>query len=415
LSYYASTLLPIPSPCGLAISSVTGDGKNLYALQPDRKTVYKLDECGRIICVFKTTRRYTSIHYCGDGRFYAVNDCTKNIIYILNKCFAEVGISRIEFPDGCNNACRNTPCGTANGINIGPSGSCGDAGCIIAAATKTDSYAVTPGGRIISALGSAGQNFYYTAIAENNGILYEGLESRYGNSTYVRATLLTTGQSKLQQLPFGYRVRSFFCHGGRFYAFVTQNSYHAYVAAVCTYIYSGVLGGEIIALPDVSGSESCCEESCNFGTNSKCTCGAVASCGACGVSSNQTEMCNNAVSGESTENTDCDVDELCRLFNCIKKLCSGNSCNQCGSNTCGCGTQNGCGNVNGGQCCPDGTLNCTCFPTCECDNTDVGGITCLPLPPCPPCEPCVPCEPCSSQQPTRCCGDGNLKISLGGK
>lgn len=405
--------MSIPSPCGLAITSVTSDNNYLYALQPDRKTVYKLDVCGRIICVFKLTRRFSGIHYCG-GRFYAVSN-SGSPIYILNKCFSEIGSFSTELPADNNCALLCGSNAVRGGLFIGPSGTCVDTDCILTVATCTALYIITPSGRIISRSGFAGNRLYYTAVAENNGILYEGLESRTSEQNFVRATLISTGQSKLQRLPYGYRVRSFFCYGGRFYAFITKNSYHAYVAAVCTYIYDDMLGGEIIALPDTSASDSCCEESCNFGKHSKCTCGSTcASCSQCsGISSNQTEMCDNAVSGESTDTTDCDITELCRIFNCIKKLCGNvGGCNSCGNcncnNTAGCTS---CGNTTG-ACCPNGTLNCTCFPQCDCDDSDIGGIGCLPLPPCPPtCIPCPPCETCAESACVKGC-DGNLKLSV---
>jgi len=379
-----NTLMSIPSPCGLSISSVTSDGQYLYALQPDRRTVYKLDVCARVICVFKTTRKFLSIYYCG-GRFYAVAESERTRIYLLSPCFNEQGYIEISFPQNitqtcCQGAFCNSP--STELIFIGPVGNCNDSDCMLAVANLAYSYIASDRGRIISQLSNAGQNLYYTAIAENSGILYEGLESTVSSQTFIRATLLSTGQTKVQRLPFGYRVRGFFCYGGVLYAFITKNGFHAYVAAICTFVSSGILGGEILSLGESPNDTSCCEESCNFGPcNSKCNC-TSAGCTSCsGVSSNQTEMCNNAVSGDSTENTDCNIDELCRIFNCIKNLCENSNCKN-NNTVSGCNTN--------GNCCETGNLNCTCFSQCCCSDNAVSGDNCLPLPVCPP---FVPCEP----------------------
>ncbi|MBR5527642.1 MAG: hypothetical protein IKV97_01470 [Clostridia bacterium] len=408
LNSHASALMSIPAPCGLAITSVTSDDKYLYALQPDRKTVYKLDVCGRIICVFKVSRKLSGLHYCS-GRFYATSQ-NSNTIYIFSKCFSETGAFIPNVPDDLRCAALCAGGGIQGGLFIGPAGNCNNSDCLLSFATCSASYFLTPSGRTLSEAGTSGNRLYYTAVAENNGVLYEGLESATSEQTFVRATLLSSGQSKLQRLPFGYRVRSFFCYGGRFYAFVTKNSYHAYVAAVCTYIYDGVLGGEIIALPDDSFAESCCEESCSCGKHSKCNCASAgSSCSSCGgVSSNNSTICGNSVSGESTDTARCDINELCRIFSCIKKLCASNSVGGCG--TYGNNSCNGVGGIQGGACCPDGTLSCTCYPLCECDDSETGGIGCLPLPECPPfCVPCEPCEPCRASSVK--CSDGTLKVS----
>ncbi len=410
--------MTIPSPCGLAITSVTSDNQYLYALQPDRKTVYKLDVCGRIICVFKLTRKYTSVYYCG-GRFYATTSCNPERIYILNKCFNETGYTDIEFPcePVCADSCTKS-CGcTENTLFVGPAGDCSNTcRCMLSVANSKNSYLADRNGRLFKSLSAAGKNKKYTAIGENDGILFEGLESTSTSSTFIRATLLSSGQTKLMRLPFGYKVKGFFCYGGRLYAFITKNSFHAYVAAICVYLSDGILCGEILSLPDSSDSESCFDESCGC---TRCN-GSSCSSNTCGcVSSNQSDFCDNLVSGDSTDTDDCDVEELCRLFNCIKKLCknNSNSCQNCGS--CSCqndnNCQNGCGNTCGCTscgntcgCCDGGTLSCTCFPQCSCTESDADSDNCLPLPVCPD---NVCCPRCTQTQSTACpCGD--LKISF---
>lgn len=447
MNRHNSSLMTLPSPCGLALSSVTSDNEFIYALQPDRRTVYKMDACGEILCVFKLQRKYTAIHYCvyGNGRFFATADGERFRIYILSKCFREIGYIEPDISDsgmnsGCGCGCggggrsvagdgAGSGCGCGGNLGlrttlfIGPAGDCSgrDNDCVLAVANLSASFAVSPSGRVLSRLGSAGRNQYYTAIAENGGILYEGLESRLSPQTFVRATLLSTGQTKVQRLPFGYRVRSFFCYGGRLYAFITKNSYHAYIAAVCTFVSGDVLGGEIIGLPESPYDNNCCEESCNFGKHSVCVCGS--GCG--GVSTNQTEMCDNAVSGDTTES--CDVDELCRLYNCLKILCKDKKHDGCscgGGCSCGCGGNHGgcgCGHhdkggVMGeyetsydGGCCENGTLSCNCYRKCRCTENDVDSENCLPLPPCPPGICCNPCNPGS--QNVRC-SDNNLKVTF---
>lgn len=400
--------MTIPSPCGLSVTSVTSDNMYLYALQPDRKTVYKLDVCGRIICVFKVSRRYDSIYSCGNGRFYATAYGERNRIYILSRCFNETGYIEPETQNTNScicNSCGNSSCANAvNTLFIGPSGSCTDtSSCMLTVADLYNSYIVSSAGRTIAHIGSAGRNLYYTAIGENNGILYEGLESRVSSQTFVRATVLDSGQTKVQRLPFGYRVRSFFCYGGRLYAYITKNSFHGYVAAICTFLCNGTLCGDIIGLPDSPYDTNCCEESCNFGACSSCGCGTT-SC-SCGVSSNQTEMCSNNVAGESTDTSEtCSIDELCRIYNCIRALCKDRGeCGVCGTGTGGCGNSctggcSGCvsGSTAGASGCCDGNLSCKCYPTCNCsENGGVGSENCLPLPPCEFNNPC--CEPCEEQ------------------
>lgn len=379
MNVQGSSFLALPSPCGLAISSVTSDGEFLFALQPDRKTVYKLDVCGRIICVFKLSRRYTGLHYCPQGRFFATAENCAGI-YILNKCFAQVGFVEPNFSAcPCGGNCGVQACAARQeNVFVGPSGDCGTASCLLTVANKTNAYASDAGGRLIANIANAGRNNEYTAIAENNGIVYEGLESTKSAQTYIRATQLSTGYAKVQRLPYGYKVRSFFCYGGYLYAFFTKNSFHAYLAPICTFIANGTLCGEILPLPDNPFEGDCTDESCGLGGNS------ASCCTGCGVSSNNSALCpESSVSGDSTEN-DCDVQELCKLFNCIKRLCKntscGNVCGDCGGN-CGCKNCVSGDNTAGGCC--NGNLNCTCFPTCACTETDVGGESCLPLPPCP--------------------------------
>ncbi len=373
------SMMIIPAPCGLAISSVTSDGQYLYALQPDRKSVYKLDRCGRIICVFNTGKKYTSISAYANGRYYAVAEGERYKIYILNSCFHEIGA--IE-PDvsSCSCFCGVTfgTCGARNNaLFVGPHGSCREFGTsgTLTFANTDESFSLSMSGSVSSRLGSAGRNLNYTAIGENRGILFEGLESTVSSQTFIRATLLSTGATKVKRLPFGYKVRSFFCFCGRLYAFVTKNSYHGYVLPVCVFESCGMLCGEIIGLDESPYETSCCEESCNFGRRSCCTCGSGGA--SCSVSSIGSEnYCDTQVSGDSTDNCECDVNELCRLFNCLKKLCKDNNCS-CG---CGCGNNVG-GSVSGTPCC-DGTLSCQSFPKCCCceNDTDIGGIgSCLPL------------------------------------
>jgi hypothetical protein len=241
---------------------------------------------------------------------------------------------------------------------------------MLAVANLYSSFITTNRGRIISQLSSAGRNLYYTAIAENSGVLYEGLESLTSSQTFVRATLLSTGQTKVQRLPFGYKVRGFFCHNGILYAFITKNGFHAYIAAVNTYVSSGMLMGEIIDLCESPYETSCCDESCSFGScKSRCNC-TGASCSSCGVSSNQTEMCDNAVSGDSTDNPECNIDELCRIYNCIKDLCKNSNC------TGNCSTL---GTNTNGTCCDSQNFNCSCYPQCCC-NDNICPENCMPLP-----------------------------------
>ena len=406
--------MTIPSPCGLAITSVTSDNQYLYALAPDRKTVYKLDTCGRIICVFKLTQKYNRIHYCG-GRFYATVSGETTRIYVLNGCFTETEYISPDFPceptctDNCSN--RGCRCPGIRELFIGPSGNCNEGTCMLVIATPQNSYVANSNGKILSSLSYAGRNKNYTAVAENNGILFEGLESTTSNSSYIRATLLATGQTKLQRLPCGYKVKGFFCYDRRLYAFITKNAFHAYVAAICVFVSSGVLCGEILSLPEDADCENCFDESCG------CRCEST-SCGC--VSSNQSDFCDSAVSGDSTDGgaCDCDVDELCRLFNCIKKLCKNrpSSC-ACGScvNGCGCGYGNsqGCGcacgdNTANGGCCNGGTLSCTSFPQCNCNDSDADSDNCLPMPVCPD-NACFP--GCARPQSTVCSCD-DLKVSF---
>ncbi len=427
LNVQGASFLTIPSPCGLAISSVTSDGEFLYALQPDRKTVYKLDVCGRIICIFKLSRRYTSLHYCSNGRFYATSENEPNRIYILNRCFAETGFIEPDFSaSNCSCNCTSqSVCGnTRRLLFIGPAGDCNDTNCMLTVATATTAYAADQNGRLLANLSSAGRNNSYTAIAENGGILFEGLESTSSPQTYIRATLLSTGQTKVQRLPYGYRIRSFFCYGGYLYVFFTKNSFRGFVAPICLFVSNGVLCGEIIALPESPYDSDCADESCNCTCLCKCT-----ACDSSHVSSNQTGMCSDSsVSGDSTTD-DCNIDELCKLFNCIKKLCKTNcssnnagcacgcSCNNgCyggGSNGCVNGCTNGCGNscvsgCNTGNCCCSGNLNCSCFPQCTCADSDIGGDSCLPLPACPQNPCCEPCPPCDNSAAT----NGNLRVSF---
>lgn len=388
-----NSFLPIPSPCGLPITSVTSDNTYLYALQPDRKTIYKLDACGRIICVFKTSRKYISIHYNPTGMFFAVAEGEKYKLYILNKCFEETGSVETNLPSNncslsqnASSGCRSG-CGCAsNRLFVGPFGCSTPEGFM----TVSDLYtaaSVNPAGRTVSVLGEAGRNLYYTAAAQKDGILYEGLESRISPQTYIRATLLSNGMTKVQRLPYGVRVQSFFCYGGVVYAFITKNSYHAYVAAICTFVNNGYLCGEILAIPESPYEDNCCEQSCAVGgCHSKCTCS-----GGCGCTSVSTNNCDTDVSGSQTEN-DCDVDELCRIFNCLKRLCKKHpgGCS-CGGNNCGCG---GCANNDSAGC--DGTLNCTCYPRCKCEAGGSAGETCLPLPGCGFINNC--CPPCEDEQ-----------------
>lgn len=402
LTSNTNSFLPIPSPCGLPITSVTSDNTYLYALQPDRKTIYKMDACARIICVFKTKRKYISIHYNPNGMFFAVAEGEKYKLYILNNCFEETGSIETNLPcNSCNSGtgsgCRSG-CGcVSNRLFVGPFG-CSTPDGLMTVADLYTAASVNPSGRTVSVLGEAGRNLYYTAAAQKDGILYEGLESRISSQTYIRATLLSNGMTKVQRLPYGIRVQSFFCYGGVVYAFITKNSYHAYIAAICVFENNGYLCGEILAIPESPYEDSCCEQSCALGgCHSKCTCSGGSTCSC--VSTNN---CNTDVGGAETENDDCDVEELCRIFNCLKRLCSKHNCS-CGNGNCGnCGNCGGCGGNHTGCCgnCTDndqqgcnGNLDCTCYPRCRCNPTQSGGATCLPLPGCnynnnccPPCE-----------------------------
>lgn len=431
------SLMTIPAPAGLAVTSVTSDNEFLYAWQPDRKTVYKLDACGRILCIFKLTRRYITIHYCGNRRFYATADGERRRIFILNSCFKEIGSVEPDFEERCRDSgsCRRIE----NQLFVGGAGDCCERDCMLTAATLTDCYAMTPNGRLVSKLSSAGRNLFYTAVFENNGILYEGLECRSSSFSCVRATLLSTGDVRTQRLPFGFRVRSFFCYDGRLYVYLTKNSFHGYVAAVCTFPNNGVIAGDIIDLPENSCEcMTCCEESCGMlDHHGSCSCGGTGvTC--CSVSTNQTEMCNNPVGGESLK--DCDIDELCRLYHCLKLLCRGKrpQGGSCGCSSCGGGHHHGgcsCGGhghrpphgclpetfetAYDGPCCEGGTLTCTCYPHCQCEeNGDVESGNCLPLPcpdryPCPPCPPCPPCDNGKNRHSESYsdCSAGHLKVN----
>lgn len=372
-----ASMMQIPSPCGLAVTSVTGDGTYLYALQPDRKTVYKMDVCGRILCSIRLAKKYTALFRCGN-RIFAAAEGERTRIFVLNRCFAETGSFEPDFPRDAVRTAPDAGIGFETTLFFGPSGSCETVrqDTMFSLATLSESFTATADGRLMGRLGTAGRNRFYTAIAENDGIVYEGLESTFSPQTYIRATLRTSGASKVQRLPYGWRVRSFFCDHGRLYAFLTKNSYHGYIAAVCTYAQKDALFGEILNLPDSPyDTEGCCEESCagsRFGArHSACGCGA--SCGN-SVSTNQTELCGGtAVSGDSTGTDECDVDELCRLYGCLKRLC-GNGSSVAGeaSGNAGC---SGCG-----------TLACTCtqYPNCRCDDVEADREegSCLPLPPC---------------------------------
>ena len=378
LNVNTASYLTLPSPCGLAISSVTSDGEFLYALQPDRKTIYKLDVCGRIVCTFTLSRKYISIHFCS-GKFYALaeGDCKR--VYILNKCLREISSASPDFSTPCT-SCRTSSCCSTASATLGPAGECTSTSCMITIAKNGTAYVADGNIRIIATLASA-NNGTYTAIAENNGVLFEAIQKNDGCGDVVRATLLSDGQSKVQRLPNGIKIRSFFCYGGYLYAFFTKNSFHGFIAPICTFIANGNLCGEIVPVPDDDSSLSCALQSC--GNTCGCTCSTCAST----VSSNQTEMCSGVVSGDSTDSNDCDVTELCRLFDCIKRLCKNNGCagNSCSCGSCGC---NSC--VSGGSSgCANGNLSCSCYPKCDCDCSggDVGGDSCLPLPPCPQ-SPC---------------------------
>lgn len=369
-------LLTLPTPCGIALSSVTSDGRHLYALQPDKRVVYKLDSCARIICTYKICRRFTGITYC-DGLFYAVCDGDSNRIYTLNSCFREIG----SFTPSLFSP-YNLPLGITQGsLNIGPYGSCENRCCSsLAVASLTDAFSVNGEGTVISRLSSSGRNLYYTAIAVNDGIVLEGLESRSSSQTYVRAFDPCDGSSRTVRLPQGYRLRSFLCFDGRPYAFITKNGFHGYIAAVCVSKRANEICGSIIELPGNVDGE-CCEESCNvrnlFGRSGSCSCGSV-SCSGCttcsGASSNQSQ-----VQSEATQNTECDIDELCRIYNCIRNLCQqygtqgvcGCSCGSCGCNNSNC------------TCCTNGCGKQECYPQCQCDEGAVSPENCLPLPSCP--------------------------------
>ena len=415
MNVQGASFLTIPSPCGLAISSVTSDGEFLYALQPDRKTVYKLDVCGRIICTFSLSRKYTSIHYCSNGRFYAAAENTPDRIYILNKCFVETGFIEPDFSSSNCNCSALSTCsceGASKKLITGPAGDCNDTNCMLTIATAATAYAADQNGRLLAPLSSSGRSNSYTSIAENSGILFEGLESTSSSQTCIRATLLSTGQTKIQRLPYGYRIRSFFCYGGHLYVFFTKNSFHGYIAPVCIFVSGSVLCGEILSVPENSCDDSCAAESCSC--NSSCNCTV---CNSSQVSSNQTQMCTNtAVSGDSTQD-DCNVDELCKLFNCIKKLCKNNCGTSVGGYTCGCSGCTSCGNSCGNSCvsgcstgngCCSGNLNCSCYPKCTCTDSDADADSCLPLPPCPPNQCCEPCPPCENQNTTT----ENLRVTF---
>lgn len=437
----SSSLMTVPAPCGLAVTSVTGDNEYLYAWQPDRKTVYKMDACGRILCIFKLSRRYSTLHYCGNRRFYAPVEGERRRIYVLNSCFKEIGSIEPDFDvrDPNPNSCRRVE----HRVFVGGAGDCRDNNCMLTAATLTDCYAITPSGRILDKLSTAGRGSFYTAVCENNGILYEATECGSSRSNCVRATLLSTGDTKTQRLPYGFKVRSFFCFNGYLYAYITKNSYHGYIAAVCTFPNNGYIVGDILDLPE-DGCEcgSCAEDSCR-GMGS-CSCGV--SCTS--VSTVQTELCDNPVSGDSTEK-DCDVDELCRLYHCLKKLCRngrpsfgcgnggacGGSCSSCGGS---CGGSGGCGHHRPGHrpppsgdnvfefdaeydgaCCSEGTLSCSCYRRCRCNENEADDDnTCLPLP-CPDRYPCAPCPPCNESGNTgsggagsvRPCGTENVRVN----
>lgn len=389
-----ASYLTLPTPCGLAISSVTSDGEYLYAVQPDRNTVYKLDVCGRIICVFKLSRKYICIHYCS-GKFYATTKEDTRKIYILNKCFREISTVSPEFSCSCNqcnscNSCASTRNNrTSEYIITGPSGDCTTLDCMLTIVKSGNVYAADSRARPIAIIRSCVTSGSYTAVSENNGVLYEAIEKNDGCGDIVRATLLSDGQSKVMRLPFGFKIRSFFCYGGYLYAFFTKNSFHGFIAPICTFIVGGNLCGEIISLPDSEDGLNCFNESCGTSCSDSCS-----SCNCSNVSSNQTEMCSS-VSGDSTDADDCDIRELCRLFDCIKKLCKNNTCagscnggcNCCGSN---CGSCVSGDSVGGCGC--GGNLSCHCYPECDCPESEVGGDSCLPLPPCP-INPCAtPCD-----------------------
>lgn len=376
-------LLSLPTPCGIALSSVTSDGRYLFALQPDKRVVYKLDSCARIICTYKICRRFTGITYC-DGLFYAVCDGDSNRIYTLNSCFREIGsfVPSLFSP-------YNLPLGVSQStLSIGPYGSC-EGGCCssLAVASLTDAFSVNGEGSVISRLSSSGRNLYYTAIAVNNGIVLEGLESRSSSQTFVRAFDPCDGSSRTVRLPQGYRLRSFLCFDGRPYAFITKNGFHGYIAAVCVSKNGSEICGSIIELPGNVDGE-CCEESCNvrnlFGRNGGCSCGSV-SCSACeGASSNQSQ-----VQSETTGNAECDIDELCRIYNCIKNLCQQyDSQGVCGCSTGNCSCNSNCNNncnCNNSTCtcCTNGCGKQECYPQCPCDEGEVSPENCLPLPSCP--------------------------------
>lgn len=431
-STVSSRFMTVPAPCGLAVTSVTGDGEYLYALQPDRKTVYKLDVCGRILCTFKIARRYLSLHYCGNRRFYATAEREGRRIYVLSNCFREIGAIEPPFDDRTENgaSCRRA----APQLFVGGAGDCGDNDCMLTAATRNDCYAVTPNGRIVERLSSAGRERTYTAVCENNGILYEALESRTTALSCVRATLLANGENKVKHLPYGYRVRSFFCHGGYLYVYFTKNGYHGYIAAVCTFASNGTLAGDLFDLPDDGGcdGEDCRWESCRGFSDS---CGS----GSYGVTSLQTDLCDNAVGGDSTETgngngSDCDSEELCRLYRCLKKMCRPNRPPMTGGGCGGsCGGNGSCGGSCGnrpyppfgndfdndfevdydGGCCENGTLSCSRYPRCRCNENDVSGDSesCLPLP-CPDVFPCPPARhtTAATENAVPCSTDG-LKVS----
>ena len=434
----SSSLMTVPTPCGLAVTSVTSDNEFLYAWQPDRRTVYKMDACGRILCVFKLSRRYSTLHYCANRRFYATADGERRKIYVLNSCFKEIGSIEPDFDerDPVTDSCRRAE----YQLFVGGAGDCRDPNCMLTAATLTDCYAVTPNGRILDKLSNTARGSRYTAVCENNGILYEATECSVNRSNCVRATLLSTGDTKTQRLPFGFKIRSFFCYNGYLYAYLTKNSYHGYIAAVCTFPNNGYIAGDILDLPEDSCECTSCEEETCRGFSCSCSSG-------CSVTSVQTELCDNPISGDSTEK-DCDVDELCRLYHCLKKLCgsgranfgcgiggigTGGSCggSSCGGSCGGCGHHRpgGCGNHRpprdnvfefeaeyDGACCSEGTLSCSCYPRCRCNENDADDDTntCLPLP-CPERYPCPPCSNTESESNVpgslRPCTSDHLKVT----
>ncbi len=408
---FRNNLLTIPFPCGLTISSVTSDGKFLYALQPDRKTVYKLDVCGRILCTFKLNRKYIQIHFSPTNDiFYAVSDFDKTKIFLLNQCFNEIGSVEPDVNEGPCSCVQNSEL-----LFVGGFGTCSGSEQLTIA-TKNESYAADLSGNVLGKIGSSGRNFNYTAIFENNGYLYEGLESRYGPSNFVRATSIGMRNSKLQRLPQGFKVRSFFCYDGRLYAYVVKNGFHGYVAAVCTSFSDSGYAGNVIYIPD-NGNEDCLAESCRNSCfprgSTSCSSSGCVSCS--GVSSNQYDFCESSVQGTQTSNESCDIDEICRIFNCLLNLCGNkNTCSSrgCSCSSCGNNDDEFCSDVSSDDC---ESLSCRKFKKCRCDlNPEFTG-NCLPLPPCPSSAEtcCNPCAPCDTSGNIVCC-DPTLKVSYVG-